>query len=109
MTTGYGLFGYVEAAHAEALAKSRSITEPLTLHLEPANHDVTVTVHPGRVLDVKIGATERGQTAVQIVFEATPQLSVSEALRPLHEGVAAFDDPVLRRLTQRSIVNKIMV
>jgi hypothetical protein len=108
MATGYGVLGYLEPSQAEHLAKARAIDKPLTLRLEPRSEH-SLTVQPAKVLDVRLGPTENGETAIQIVFEAEPKLTVSDALRPLHEGVTAFNDPVLKRLTQRSIVFKIFV
>ena len=103
----------------EALGVTGFVPSEVAERLEGGGHDVVdVRVAPGRddvlmrvarsgIAEVRLGATQGGETAVQLILEEGHDIETVVRYKATVEGVQRFHDPALNRLTASAVVTKI--
>jgi hypothetical protein len=107
MKEAFAITGFVAASVAKKLApKTQGLIE---VKPERGQNDVYVSVDGADVDEVRVGATSRGETLVQLILRdnATTRTIIRSVASS--KGLERFHDPALARLTTLASPKTIMI
>ena len=74
MNAMHAVVGYLPDAVAKAWAAHGHHKEPLEVRLEQGSDEMHVTIHAGDVIGVLTGASQKGETSVQVFVKENAKL-----------------------------------
>ncbi len=96
----HAVVGYLPDAVAKAWAGKHQ-QEPLNVRLEQGSDDMHVSIRAADVVGVLVGASQKGETAVQIILKDDAKVdtvwrgTTSELLRPIRDlSIFKFRPPI---------------
>lgn len=111
MREAYAVTGYVSGEAAKELANAGWVSSGRHVDVSPdASTDAVVTRVPaGSVADVRVGASEKGKTLVQLILKENVGLETIVRNKAAKGGLQQFHDPVISHLVASAVINKIFI
>jgi hypothetical protein len=101
--------GYVEASVARDPSHLSKKKGPIEIRPERNVKDVVIRVAASDVEEVRVGATRAGMTLVQLILRRGAPVETVIRSEATPEGLQAFRDPVLNRVTQEATAKNIAI
>jgi len=105
--TAFAVIGYVDDTTAASLA-SGALREPIEVRVDPGTTDMIVRIDPTHVQDVRLGASSKGHTLVQLVLKDAARYETVIKPAAGQSELQLLRDPVLSHLTARAVLSVIM-
>lgn len=105
MREAMAITGYVPEGEVEGLTSAGTID----VRPERDIDTVLMQIQGKDVESVRVGSAEGGLTLVQLILRDGAEVRSVTVTRTDAEGMRAFHDPVLNRITQEATAKKIMI
>jgi hypothetical protein len=109
MKEAFAVTGYLPTEIAEQLQSGKTDGGSLDLRAESGSDLVVMRVKMGEIAEVRVGATAKGETLVQIILAENAQVETVVRTEANLQGLRRFNDPVVQRLTALATAKSIAV